>query len=1041
MFRKILTILLLMLFSSSFVLAQTGRVSGKITDRETGEPLIGANIIILGTSFGAASDVNGDFIIRQVQPGNYSIKASYIGYQDVTVSNVRIVSGLTAEQNFELSSSRITTGEVVIVSQRPLIEKSSTNAMRILGSEDIAALPVRDVNSIIALQPGVVQQNGQTFIRGSRPDETGYVLEGADIKNVLNRNGGSIVDVTPDALQEILVQAGGYTAEYGNANAGIISTDFKTGTDQYHFSLRVETDNLGNYNGNSFDVTSAGKMKAAGTDKFLGTYSYGYSDYVLTLSGPVISDKLKVFLSGENHFTRDMEPQFFTPNPAAFSDGALLDTTKVYDTGFYGGNENDYEYLTWNGGNIPGVMSNRYTGNGTVLWDNNPLILKLAGAYTFERTRGEHTGVYSTNVTTLQDMFNVVRLPINDYSNLLLNLKGTYLLSPSTFIEANVNYYDAHHKTYDPIFGDNFILYSDSLEGAKYGWEYSNYTEYPNAYDFYGFPFLRPGTGTVSTSNTIASLGGTGAGNLQNYTKDHNSYMGASAAFTGQVDIHALKVGGSFQRWTVRRFQNTDASNFLTTVRQNPDLARTPDGMRFIAAKYLYRDYNNFGYDIFGNETDAEGNFAPKHPVLASGYLEDRIEVSDLIINAGLRYDFIDMDSWAWSNPLLPQIDTTQNLQLNSIPDSSLLSGDTYSYLSPRLGFSFPVTDRTVFHLQYGKFVQSPSLDVAYRGVYQAAQQQTATNLFTNPIAYNPAPVRTTQYEIGFSQQITDFAAFDLTAFYKDIKGQLQYSIIYTAPGALRSQYQAFVNQDFTTTKGIEFALHLRRVERIRAEVNYTYSDAAGTNSFAGSGIGSQQVNKEVPTVILPLTYNQTHRGSIFLDYRFGKDDGGPVLQQLGVNLLFSFNSGHPFTLAQYTGLGQASAWTGGLIPAQDPRGRRPIGPPNSSTTPWVYNLDLRIDKTVNIFNLDFNFYAYVQNLLDTKNVVNVYQKTGNAYSDGFLNSADGQNIIAGERYTQRFADLYQSLNYDNREAVLKSYGYDLFGTPRQLRVGVLINY
>ncbi len=1034
MFRKFYTILLLMLFSCSFVLAQSGRVSGKVTDKETGEPLIGANIIIVGTSSGAASDVNGEYMIRQVQSGNYSIKASYIGYQDVTVSNVRVVSGLTAEQNFQLSSSNITTGEVVIVSQRPLIEKSSTNAMRIVGSEDITTLPVRDVDKIVALQPGVVQQNGQTFIRGSRADETGYMVEGADVKNILSRNGGSLVDLTPDALQEILVQAGGYTAEFGNANAGIISSDFKTGSDKYHFSVRAETDNLGNYNGNNFDVNSAGKMKAGGADKFLGTYSYGYSDYVLTLSGPLVSDKLKVFLSGENNFQRDMNPQFFYGNPAAFSDGALLDTTKVYDTGFFSGKTDEYQYLTWNGGNVPGVMDNRYTGNGTILFDNNPIILRLAGAYTWERTRGEQVGIYNTANTTLIDMFNTSRLPMNDYSNILLNLKGTYLLSASTFIEANVNYYDARHKTYDPIFGDNFTQYSDSLAAAQYGWEYPSYTASPQAYDFYGFPFNRPGTPLVSPGNN------TGNGNLQSFTKDHNSYMGASASFTGQVEKHALKLGGSFQRWTVRRFQETDASNFLTTIRQQPDLARTEEGMKFLVAKYLYRDYNNFGYDIFGNETDA-GEFAPKHPVLASGYVEDRIEVSDLIINAGLRYDFIDMDSWQWQNPHLPQIDTTQNTQLNTIPDSSLLSGDTYSYISPRLGFSFPVTDKTVFHLQYGKFVQSPSLDIAYRGVYQAAQIMSASNLFTNPIAYNPAPVRTTQYEIGFSQQITDFAAFDLTAFYKDIKGQLQYSIIYNDPGATRGSYQAFVNQDFTTTKGLELAIHLRRIERIRAEVNYTYSNASGTNSFSGSGIGSQQVNKEVPTVILPLTYEQTHRGSIFLDYRFGKDDGGPVLQQLGVNLLFSFNSGHPFTYAQYTGLGQASAWTGGLIPAQDPRNRRPIGPPNSSTTPWVYNLDLRVDKTVSIYNLDVNFYVTVQNLLDTKNVVNVYQKTGNAYNDGFLNSPDGQQIIAGERYTQRFADLYQALNYDNREAAYQTYGYDLFGSPRQLRVGVLINY
>ena len=148
MFRKFYTILLLMLFSCSFVLAQSGRVSGKVTDKETGEPLIGANIIIVGTSFGAASDVNGDYVIRQVQPGNYSIRASYIGYQDVTVSNVRVVAGLTASEDFQLSSSKITTGEVVIVSKRPLIEKSSTNAMRIVGSEDITTLPVRDVDQI-----------------------------------------------------------------------------------------------------------------------------------------------------------------------------------------------------------------------------------------------------------------------------------------------------------------------------------------------------------------------------------------------------------------------------------------------------------------------------------------------------------------------------------------------------------------------------------------------------------------------------------------------------------------------------------------------------------------------------------------------------------------------------------------------------------------------------------------------------------------------------------------------------------------------------
>ncbi|MDP2365713.1 MAG: hypothetical protein Q8M94_18340, partial [Ignavibacteria bacterium] len=568
------------------------------------------------------------------------------------------------------------------------------------------------------------------------------------------------------------------------------------------------------------------------------------------------------------------------------------------------------------------------------------------------------------------------------------------------------------------------LAYSDSLAGAQFGWEYSNYSSSPDPYDFYGFPFDRPGT-------LLAT--GVNAG----YSKDHNNYFTGSLAYTGQIEDHAIKIGGSFQRWTVRRYQQADPSNFLSSVRNNPDAAR--DSLAAFIGSTVFANLDNYGFDVFGNETDEEGLFAPKHPVLASAYLVDRIEVNDLIINAGLRYDYIDMNSWAWANPQLPIIDRQTHL----IPDSAFTESSTYSYISPRLGFAFPITDRTVFHLQYGKFVQSPSLDVAYRGVYQATRQIQASNLFTNPIAYNPSPIRTTQYEIGFSHQFTDFAAFDLTAFYKDIKGQLQYTVVNTDPGALRSKYNAFTNQDFATTKGVELSFKIRRVERISATINYTYSTAEGTNSLSGSGVGSVEVNGNVPTTLIPLDYNQDHRGSIFLDYRFEEGDGGPILERAGLNVLITFNSGHPFTYSQTTGLGQAQAWTGGITPigTGDTRGRRPIGPINSSTTPWTYNIDLRIDKTVNVFDFDFNFYVSIQNLLNTKNALNVYDKTGNAYDDGFLGSKDGQQIISNPRYTERFADLYRSINYDNRQAAFSLYNYDLFSAPRQMRAGVLVNF
>jgi hypothetical protein len=155
---------------------------------------------------------------------------------------------------------------------------------------------------------------------------------------------------------------------------------------------------------------------------------------------------------------------------------------------------------------------------------------------------------------------------------------------------------------------------------------------------------------------------------------------------------------------------------------------------------------------------------------------------------------------------------------------------------------------------------------------------------------------------------------------------------------------------------------------------------------------------------------------------------------------LFTFNSGHPYTLAQPSGLAQAEAWTGALVGA-DTRNRVPAGPINSSTTPWNFNLDMRIDKNVTIMNVNVDFYVYASNLLNTKNVINIYDHTGNAYDDGFLGTTDAQKIMLQPRYTQRFGDLYRALNLQNREHSFRIQGNDVFGTPRQLRAGVLINF
>ena len=990
MVRKILAILILVLISTGLTFAQYGKVMGKVVDKETGEPLIGANVLILGTTLGAATDVNGRYVIQNVPPGTYDIRASYVGYQSVTIRGIRVTAGLTETVNFELPSTAIATEPVTVVARRPLVERSATNAVRIIKAEEFEKLPVRGIGAYIAIQPGVVYQNGRFHIRGSRSDEIGFIVEGADVRNIISRNGGSLVTVIPDAVEEILIQAGGYSAEFGNANAGIVQQNFKTGTEKYHATVRVETDNFGNYPGK----------------KFLGTYSYGYSDYVVTLSGPLFTKRLKLFLSGENNFIRDYAPMFFYGPPKTWSDGTPFDT--VYDTGALGGKKGDWQILKWDPGNIPGRFRNRYTFNGTALLDMKPLLVRLAGAFTWQRSRN--------NGPHIINLFDLERLSLTDFSNLLLNLRFTYFFASKSYLEVNLNYLDRRAKTYDPYFKDDVLFYVDSLKAAEFGWEYPEYHTPPRPYDFYGFPFNRPGTP------------------LTGYGKDHWSYYGGSIAFTSQVGRHEFKLGASYQKWTIRHYGVGRLGNLWRVIRGNPDSVRdTKTLINFIRRKNAL-GFNVYGYDELGRPVDSGPN-RPRFPVFASAYIQDKIEFDDIIINAGVRFDYIDMDTWRFKDPKKPDYDPNTYLL------KGIEKGRTFSYVSPRLGFSFPVTDRTVFHLQYGKFVQAPGLDVVFRGQTIAASILRGGYAFRNPVAYDIEPTRTIQYEVGFTHQFTDFAAFDITAFYKNIRGQLQYSFQRTAEGWYVGSYPVFVNQDFATTKGIEFRLTMRRVNRLQAQINYTLSDSRGTNSFPGSGFGSIQVLGIVPTIVVPLRYDQRHRGSIVLDYRFGKGDGGPILERFGINLLFTFNSGHRYTKAKTPGLGQQSAWTGGILNDGDPRQRKPVEPVNASTTPWNFNLDLRIDKTITLFGVDFNFYVYVQNVFNTKNVINVYYATGNAYDDGFLRTSDARRLLTQERFGPRFFDLYRVINLQNRQHNLVMNGFDLFGTPRQLRVGVLVSF
>lgn len=980
-----------------------GKIKGKVTDLTTSEPLIGANVLVLGTSFGAATDVNGNYTILNLEAGVYEVRASFVGYQTVTISNVRVNADLTTELNFQLPGEGIELQQINVVAERPLILKSATNANRITTSDVLDALPIRGVDNILGLTAGVVLQDKSVFIRGGRQDEVGFYLEGASITDPVV--GGRAVTIIQDAVEEIQVQSGGYTAEYGGANAGIVYTQLKSGTPDFRASIEYMTDN----------ITFKGKKDRFDGKKRLGTYWYGYNEFTGTISGPIFDKRFKFFGLFNYQFQNDQTPQ---PYPG-INLGRIGDATT--------GDTIDFQYPA---GAIYKNSFEQYSGSGTLSLDFNPLLFRLVGSYATNKTYNPWTGRTAGNIANFLNLDRVMNV---DQTDGAASLKVTHILTPTTFYELSGGYSFNSLKAYDPYLKDNFLGYGDSVANAAVGiyWTKSpgdntGRFERPTRFNIMGFSFNAPGDVT------------------SNYQKFKRERINIAAALSTQIGKeHSVKIGGEYQMLTIRNYSwsNEQLMALSSLVYQNDQLPAGDPNKLTREQVFIGRGINNYGYDVNGNEIGGDDDIiGAKKPVFAALYLQDKIEYKDLIINVGLRYDYIKVDNLMFEDPTRPELSINYNS--GEIIRNGWKQVPSFESVSPRLGFSFPVTDQTVFHAQFGKFVQQTRLRDMYNGMYATAYNLRGGFEITAPFGFNIQPTRTTQYEIGFTQQIGEIASFDITGFYKDIQDQVVFDKQNTDPTSPFKSYNILKNGDFATTKGVELAFNMRRTSRFMVNAALTFQDAQGTGSFPNSARGIvgaplDGVTVFKPQYISPLEFNNSFRGNVNLDYRFGKDDGPKILSEFGVSGLLTFNSGHPFTMGK-----------GGADLEGDARDRSPIEPLNNSTTPWVFQFDLRLDKTINLFNkLNANIYVYVINLFDTKNIENVFLRTGSTSDDGYISDpALGGTLVA--TYGPEYAALYRAINIDyyeqwqgaaNGAPILTQPLF--YGPPRQIRFGIRLEY
>ena len=231
----LLTILLINDYSFA---GTTGKIKGKITDKDTGEPIVGANVIIEGTYFGAAADLEGEFYINNIPPGTYTVIASAVGYNKVFVEKVSVKIDLSTDLNIQMVSEAVKLGEVVVQAEKPMIINDLTSTSAIVSSEDIQMMPVEGLSQIINLQAGIVDGH----FRGGRSNEVAYLVDGIPVNDVYN--GNISLRVENNSIRQLEVISGTFNAEYGQALAGVVNIVTQDGSQKFEGSASAYVGNF-----------------------------------------------------------------------------------------------------------------------------------------------------------------------------------------------------------------------------------------------------------------------------------------------------------------------------------------------------------------------------------------------------------------------------------------------------------------------------------------------------------------------------------------------------------------------------------------------------------------------------------------------------------------------------------------------------------------------------------------------------------------------------------------------------------------------------
>ncbi len=939
-FKHIMIVLFVFGFSVFLFAGTTGKIAGKVTDKQNGQPMPGVNVLIEGTTMGAASGADGSFVILNIPPGTYNVRFSMVGYESTLIEGVRVEIDQTSMVNVQLSTTALAVGEVVVTAQRPIVVKDVSSSVINIQTKNIETLPVQTVSEVLYLQAGIERGNSGILVRGGGANQTIYMVDGFRLNDERSNYPYSAVSLA--SAKDIQVQTGGFNAEYGNVRSGIVNIITKDGDrDRYSATINVNYGppqqkhfGISPYDPNSYFNRPFTDPAVCWTGTKNGAWDLHTQESFPAFEG---WNAIALKTLQDSDPTNDLTP-LGAKRLWEFQRRRSGDITKpdyTIDAGFggpvpfvskqLGGLRFYLSYFSEREMFVIPLSRDAYTDSHVELKFNSNITqnmkLTVMGIYGEDNSFSPYewttapTGYLVrnqsdiANLLTTTDGMNVLYMPDRySPSSVYRNVFGitlTHVLSPTTFYDVSIQRNENRYNTFQAAARDTSKIYQPV----------PGYFVDQSPYGYWGYS-----TGSI---DGVMSMGG-----WMNLGRDQSVNSTTSLLFniTSQFDkYNQIKSGFQFYYNDYNINSGTYSPSMSTWTR-------------------------NLQYHIF--------------PYRLGLYAQDKLEFQGFIANLGVRLDY--------SNPNTDYYNLDPYNSLYSAGEGNQITqeapkqkANTEFYISPRLGISHPITEDSKLYFNYGHFVSLPSSSYMFLIQREANGQ---VDYMGNP---NMQYEKTISYELGYEQNIFNTLLLHLAAYYKDVSNQpgwILYQSINTSVN-----YRRAASNNYADIRGFELTLSKVSGGWIRGFINYTYDVV--TSGYFDVTQYFQDINKQRSYLLLnPQQSRPVPQPYARANIEFvSPDDFGPEI--LGAKPL----SGLSLSILANWQSGEHATYNPNNIPGV------------LNNVQWVdyFNVDMRIAKDfrgiANLTGVNFQIYLDVTNVFNFK------------YLDmaGFVDSYDYQDYLA----------------------------------------------